>query len=70
MNGLWSSGKTLLEAGGASSATVVGHRYGPEAQGLTKQVGGSVKRTLLISSGKSINTHALTPTDVALVYIE
>ncbi|KAK4706130.1 spartin, partial [Phenoliferia sp. Uapishka_3] len=41
-------GRTLIDAGSASSASIVGHRYGPEAQKISLQVGGSVKHAALV----------------------
>lgn len=47
-DGIAQSGKSLLENGGAAATTVVGHRYGKEAEGVAAQLAGGVKNVGLV----------------------
>jgi spartin len=48
MDGIATSGKTLLETGGSAASTVVGHRWGDEAGSITKELAGGVKNVGLV----------------------
>ena len=42
------SGKTLVASGGASTAKVVGHSYGAEAEAVARSFGRSVEREFTV----------------------
>ena len=47
-DGIAESGRSLLNQSGAAATTVVGHKYGPEAQGLARSMTGAVKNVGLV----------------------
>ena len=48
MDGIATGGKHLMNTSGAAASTVVGHRYGDQAGGLTSQLAGGVKNVGLV----------------------
>lgn len=48
MDGIATSGKSLLETSGAAASTVVGHRYGDEAGSIAASLAGGVKNVGLV----------------------
>ncbi|KJX93847.1 spg20 protein [Zymoseptoria brevis] len=48
MDGIATSGKTLLETSGSAASTVVGHKYGDEAGTITRNLAGGVKNVGLV----------------------
>jgi spartin len=48
MDGIATSGKTLLETSGSAASTVVGHKWGDEAGSLTRDLAGGVKNVGLV----------------------
>jgi len=47
-DGIAHSGKSLLTTGGAAATTVVGHKYGPDAESIAADLAGGVKNVGLV----------------------
>lgn len=47
-DGIAESGRSLLTTGGAAATTVVGHRYGPDAESVAAKLAGGVKNVGLV----------------------